>query len=204
MQLLYDDKACVAPVIEETNILSKEELQTYIPSYGKGEKVTGWIWIRKDDLRCNVAQLIEHNDITSYTELQYSDKCEVNVESDIIKKGKNNVYESIRTHVSTTLNTTKDEKGKSVDKHKCKSMIDMCARYQTDHNESYKKVVKRVMTYVNSTTYYGLFYNIDTTTHLVGYGSLQQETPQRKCNQNHQSSCATQQIEVHSYHTPLQ
>lgn len=76
--------------------------------------------------------------------------------------------------MSITLKIIEDEKGKSVDQHGYRSMIKVCARYQTDLKVSHKKDVKQVLRYMNCTSDHGIFYSRNTKTHFVGYNDTHQ------------------------------
>ncbi|XP_026451970.1 uncharacterized protein LOC113352361 [Papaver somniferum] len=47
--------------------------------------------------------------------------------------------------------------------------VGCCARFQADLKESHRKVVKRIIRYINGTLDYGLSYSMDTKNSLVAY-----------------------------------
>ncbi|KAK0575852.1 hypothetical protein LWI29_008162 [Acer saccharum] len=88
--------------------------------------------------------------------------------------------------MSTTLKLSKDASGKSVEQTLYRGMIGsllyltasrpdisfsvgMCARYQADPKESHLSSVKRIISYVNGTSNYGIWYSFDTNASLVGF-----------------------------------
>ncbi|CAL8169299.1 unnamed protein product [Prunus armeniaca] len=93
---------------------------------------------------------------------------------------------SARTPMSTSAKIHRDLHGKSVDQTLYRSMIGsllyltasrpdisfsvgVCARFQSDPNESHLFAVKRIIKYVSETIEFGLWYTYDTCVNLVGY-----------------------------------
>ena len=88
--------------------------------------------------------------------------------------------------MGTTIFLDKDENDKSVDQKKYRRMIGsliyitasrpdiifsvcLCARYQSNPNESQLKAVKKILRYIHNTVNYGLFYSKSSTFDLISY-----------------------------------
>ena len=93
---------------------------------------------------------------------------------------------SIRTPMSPNVKLTVDFLGKSVDSSLYRSMIGsilyltasrpnisyfvrVCARYQANPKESHMIALKRIIKYIKTTAYFGVWYSKDTNDVLAGY-----------------------------------
>ena len=112
--------------------------------------------------------------------------CQTKYCRELLKRFGMNDSKSIDTPMPTNGNLDKDDNGKSVDVKKYRGMIGsllyltasrpdimfsvcMCARYQSDPQESHLKAVKRIFRYLHGTSKYGLWYSKGSDCSLVGY-----------------------------------